>query len=101
MKEQDMVYEDFSTEMSRPKPDPKYSAEYKTDNVNSPIHYNKNSHGIECIQAIRAALTDEEFRGYCKGNVLKYTWRENYKNKVEDLEKASWYLNKLIESIKK
>ena len=97
MEEQDMVYEDFSTEMNRPKLSPKYAA----DNVNNPIHYNKNSHGIECIQAIRAALTDEEFRGYCKGNVLKYTWRENYKNKVEDLEKASWYLNKLIESIKK
>ena len=44
MEEQDIVYEDFSTQMRRPKPDPKYSAEYKTDNVNSPIHYNKNSH---------------------------------------------------------
>ena len=43
------------------------------DMVNNPPHYNK--HGIECIQAIRAALTDEEFKGYCKGNVLKYTWR--------------------------
>ena len=62
--------------------------------VNSPEHYNK--HGIECIQAIRATLTDEEFRGYCKGNVLKYTWRENYKNKNEDLRKAQWYLNKLL-----
>ena len=64
------------------------------DMVNNPPHYNK--HGIECIQAIRATLTDEEFRGYCKGNVLKYTWRENYKNKNEDLLKAQWYLNKLL-----
>ena len=64
------------------------------DMVNNPPHYNK--HGIECIQAIRATLTDEEFRGYCKGNVLKYTWRENYKNKNEDLRKAQWYLNKLL-----
>ena len=67
------------------------------DMVNSPVHYNK--HGIECIQAIRATLTDEEFRGYCKGNVLKYTWREAYKNKDEDLQKAQWYLNKLLSEL--
>jgi|TARA_R110000744_G_scaffold239656_4_gene357040 hypothetical protein len=67
------------------------------DMVNNPPHYNK--HGIECITAIEAALTEEEFKGYVKGNVLKYTWRENYKNKLEDLKKAAWYLNRLIESI--
>lgn len=67
-----------------------------TDMVNSPPHYNK--HNIECIIAIEAALTEEEFKGYIKGNVLKYTWRENYKNKLEDLKKAAWYLNRLIES---
>ena len=91
MKEQDIVYEDFSLK----------GPVLKRDNVNSPLHYNKNNYGIECIQAIRAALNDEEFKGYCKGNILKYTWREGYKNKLEDLEKAAWYLNKLIESIKK
>ena len=64
------------------------------DMVNSPPHY--NSAGIECIDAIQAALTPEEFRGYCKGNNLKYTWRELYKNKTEDLNKAAWYLNKLL-----
>jgi|TARA_R110000824_G_scaffold12806_4_gene55879 hypothetical protein len=67
------------------------------DMVNNPPHYNR--HGVECIQAIRATLTDEEFRGYCKGNVLKYTWRENYKNMDEDLRKAQWYLNKLLKDI--
>lgn len=67
------------------------------DMVNSPSHYNK--HGIECIQAIRATLTNEEFRGYCKGNVLKYTWRESYKNKDEDLQKARWYLNRLLSEL--
>ena len=45
-----------------------------TDAVNNPSHY--NSGGIECIAAIQAALTPEEFRGYLKGNILKYTWRE-------------------------
>jgi len=67
------------------------------DVVNHPTHYNK--HGVECIQAIRATLTDEEFRGYCKGNVLKYTWRERYKNGSEDLHKAEWYLEHLLKDI--
>ena len=82
-------------------PSSNFITEYKAqqDTINSPLHYNK--HGIECIQAIEAALTDEEFRGYCKGNVFKYTWRENYKNKDEDLLKAQWYLNKLVTTIKK
>ena len=71
--------------------------EKSEDMVNNPPHYNK--HGIECIQAIRAALTDEEFRGYCKGNVVKYTWRETYKNKDEDLQKAEWYLNRLLQEV--
>ncbi len=64
------------------------------DMVNSPPHY--NNAGIECIEAIEAALTPEEFRGYCKGNNLKYTWRERYKIKTEDLEKAAWYLDRLL-----
>ena len=71
----------------------------KNDMVNHPPHYNKNVFGIECIQAIRAALTDEEFKGYCKGNVIKYTWRENYKHGAEDLNKASWYLTYMLENL--
>ena len=69
------------------------------DAVNHPKHYNK--HGVECIQAIRATLTDEEFRGYCKGNVIKYTWRERYKNGLEDLKKATWYINRLVQDLDK
>ena len=49
--------------------------------------------------SLRKALTDEEFRGYCKGNVVKYTWRETYKNKDEDLQKAEWYLNRLLKEV--
>ena len=67
------------------------------DMVNDPPHYNGGS--IECIEAIQAALTPTEFRGYCKGNNLKYTWRENYKGKNQDLRKAAWYLDKLLGSI--
>lgn len=63
------------------------------DMVNRPPHYNHA--GIECIEAIEAALTPEEFRGYCKGNNIKYTWREKYKNGNEDIKKANWYMNRL------
>lgn len=68
------------------------------DNVNNPAHYKKAD--IECIDAIYSALTKDEFKGYCKGNILKYVWRENHKAKKEDLKKAQWYLNKLIEIYK-
>ncbi len=64
------------------------------DPVNHPSHYTTGS--IECIDAIEAALTPEEFRGYCKGNVLSYVWRENNKGRIEDLRKARWYLERLI-----
>jgi hypothetical protein len=64
------------------------------DNVEKPAHYNQS--GIECIQAIEASMTSDQFCGYLKGNVQKYIWRYEDKNKIEDLKKAQWYLNKLI-----
>jgi hypothetical protein len=66
-----------------------------TDNVNSPAHY-QSENGVECIDAIQAALTAEEYRGYLKGNILKYTWRERIKGGKESLQKARWYLNRLL-----
>ena len=66
------------------------------DEVNHPTHYTSSKNGIECIDAIQAALTEEEFRGFCKGNALKYVWREKLKGKDTDLQKANWYLYKLI-----
>lgn len=64
------------------------------DPVNAPPHYRQGE--VECIDAIRAALTPEEWRGYCKGNVLKYLWRSNHKNSLEvDIAKAKWYLARL------
>jgi hypothetical protein len=66
------------------------------DNVNSPSHYSAGS-GIECIDAIRAALTPEEFRGYCKGNMLKYVWRERNKGGDESLKKAAKYVEFALE----
>ena len=64
-----------------------------TDLINEPPHYRQGD--IECIDAIRAALTEEEFRGYCKGNALKYVWRERFKGGNESLLKADWYIAKL------
>jgi hypothetical protein len=66
----------------------------KKDMVNSPEHYNKA--GIETIDALEAMLTSG-FDSYLQGNIVKYLWRYRYKNGVEDLKKAQWYLNKLIE----
>ena len=66
----------------------------KIDLVNSPPHYNQQK--VECIDAIQSA-TDDGFEFYLQGNILKYIWSYRYKNGVEDLQKAQWYLNKLIE----
>ena len=66
-----------------------------SDNVNYPEHYTAGD--IECIEAIKAALTPEEFRGYCKGNGIKYIWRERIKGGDESLAKGRWYLNLLVE----
>ena len=58
--------------------------------VNSPPHYTAGA--VECIVAIRAALGDEEFIAYCRGNAIKYLWRADRKGATaEDLRKASWY----------
>lgn len=64
------------------------------DVVNKPKHYNQGN--IECIDAIEAMLTHEEFVGYLRGNSLKYRWRFRYKNGVEDLRKAEWYEKRLL-----
>ena len=72
-----------------------FEEEEEEDVVNSPDHYNNGS--IECIEGIQASMSTEAFAGYLKGNCMKYLWRYDYKGKpVEDLEKAQWYLAKLL-----
>jgi hypothetical protein len=66
------------------------------DVVNHPPHYTAEG-GIECIEAIEAQLTAEEYRGYLKGNCVKYLWRERHKGGVESLKKARWYMDRLIQ----
>ena len=65
------------------------------DVVNHPSHYTDG--GIECIEAIEAQLTPEEYRGYIKGNIAKYLWRERLKGGVTSLKKAQWYLDRLVQ----
>ena len=69
--------------------------EIHKDDINHPSHYTEG--GIECIEAIEAQLTPEEFRGYVKGNCVKYLWREKHKGGNESLRKAQWYLNRLVD----
>lgn len=63
--------------------------------VDHPAHYTQGN--IECIDALEAALGPEGFKAYCRGACLKYLWRTEHKNGLEDLEKCAWYLAKLIE----
>jgi hypothetical protein len=67
------------------------------DLVNQPPHYTVG--GIETIAYIKAKLTPEEFRGYLKGNVLKYASRANHKdNPAQDIDKMVWYAHALQEA---
>ena len=70
----------------------------KNDPVDKPDHYNKGA--VEAIEAIKASMPEHEFRGYLKGNALKYLWRYDYKGKpVEDLRKCRWYIERLIKEV--
>lgn len=68
------------------------------DAVNHPQHYNQN--GVETIETIKNSMSQEGFRGYLIGNIIKYICRFPFKNGLQDLEKAKWYLDKLIENVK-
>ena len=67
------------------------------DNIN-PSHYRKG--GIECIEAIKTATVGKTgIEAVCTANVIKYVWRYEEKNGVEDLRKARWYLERLIKEV--
>lgn len=69
------------------------------DNIN-PQHY-KNGE-IECIDALAAATVNKPgIQAVCVANVIKYLWRYESKNRLEDVRKAQWYLEKLIEELEK
>ena len=61
-----------------------------TDAINPP-HYQRSE--VECIDALRACMTPEEFRGYCKGSAMAYLWRLGQKDHaVQEAKKAGWYI---------
>lgn len=75
-----------------------YPEEEDEDVVNNPSHYNTGN--IECIEAIEESMSSVAFKGYLKGNAMKYLWRYDYKGKqVEDLRKAGWYLLRLTDIV--
>ena len=64
------------------------------DLVNHPSHYNQG--GIETLDIIKMSLTKEEYKGYLKGNVLKYRERAQFKGNAEqDYAKAKFYFDEL------
>ena len=77
----------------------KSSYDIRAELVDNPEHYNQG--GIECIDAMKAMLTDEEFIGFLRGNSFKYRWRYRYKDTPkQDLLKAKWYEDKFLELYK-
>lgn len=79
--------------------EPLYRAK-KSDNVNHPAHYMSHT-GLETIDVIEAFTSDlTGMDAVCTANVIKYICRWKHKNGVEDLKKAQWYLNRLIEDNK-
>lgn len=68
-----------------------------TDNINHPPHYGQGE--IECIDAIYSATGKEGAEAYLQGNIIKYLWRYKHRNGLEDLKKAQWYLNAMIELV--
>lgn len=71
----------------------------KQDLVNNPTHYNQGK--IECIEAIESAVVNKSgVESFLVGNVIKYLWRYEAKGGIRDIEKAQWYLNKLLENRK-
>ena len=70
------------------------------DQINHPPHYTAGA--VECIDAIAAATTGlSGLEAVCTANIIKYVWRWKHKSGLTDLEKARWYLEKLIIEVNK
>jgi len=67
---------------------------FKQPDPVNPDHYKQT---VECIDAIQSAITGlESFEAMCTGNAIKYLWRWKRKNGIEDLEKAMWYIKRIV-----
>ena len=68
------------------------------DMVNHPQHYTQG--GIECIDALKAATVGKRgIEAVCVANVIKYLWRYEEKNGIEDVHKAKWYIERLLKEL--
>lgn len=76
------------------------SCDLPSNLVNHPSHYTQG--GVECIDALESATADLiGIEAVCTANAIKYLWRWKHKNGVEDLQKAMWYIQRLIAHEKK
>lgn len=72
--------------------------ELNVDMVNHPSHYNQG--GIECIDCIKSAIVGKVgIEAFCVGNAIKYLFRYEEKNGIEDVKKARWYIDRLIKEL--
>lgn len=75
-----------------------YDVEQNVDMVNHPSHYTQG--GIECIDALKAATVSKTgIEAVCTANAIKYLWRYEEKNGIEDVKKARWYIDRLIKEL--
>ena len=75
-----------------------YNKESNADMVNHPSHYTQG--GIECIDALKAATVSKTgIEAVCTANAIKYLWRYEEKNGIEDVKKARWYIDRLIREL--
>lgn len=65
------------------------------DNVDHPVHYSTGK--FECIDVMIEVMGIEDVIAFCRCNAFKYLYRAKRKNGLEDMKKAIWYLNKMIE----
>jgi len=71
----------------------------ENNNINHPNHYTQGN--IECIEALKAATSKlNGIEAICTANAIKYLWRWKDKNGIEDLNKAKWYIDRLIKEVK-
>ena len=70
----------------------------ENNNVNHPNHYTQGN--VECIEALKAATNNlKGIEAICTANAIKYLWRWKDKNGIEDLNKAKWYIDRLIKEV--
>ena len=75
-----------------------YGKESNVDMVNHPSHYTQG--GIECIDCIKSATVGKVgIEAFCVGNAIKYLFRYEEKNGIEDVKKARWYIDRLIREL--